>query len=259
MKVVLILADGMRPDAITNIEFAKNLFEKSSYTLMAQTVMPSVTLPCHMSLFHSVDPSRHGTTTNTYTPQVRPIKGLCEILNGAGKRCAFFYDWEELRDLSRPSSLTYSCFIRGGSERRGEMGYISADNFLTDSAIEHLKKCDVDFTFLYMGSPDDAGHRSGWMGEEYINAVNNCWRNIEKVISSLSDEYVFIITADHGGHDRLHGTDLAEDMNIPMILYGAPFDRGAELKAVNIKDIAPTVAKLLGASSDEEWEGQSLV
>ena len=38
--------------------------------------MPSVTLPCHMSLFHSVDPDRHGITTNGYVPQVRPIKGM---------------------------------------------------------------------------------------------------------------------------------------------------------------------------------------
>ena len=259
MKVVLILADGMRPDAITNIEYAKELFERSTYTLSAQTVMPSVTLPCHMSLFHSVDPSRHGTTTNMYTPQVRPIKGLCEVLKESGKRCAFFYDWEELRDLSRPSSLTYSCFIRGGSERRGEMGYIATDNFLTDNVIEYLKNNEIDFTFLYMGSPDDAGHRGGWMGDEYLDSVSNSWRNIEKVISALSDEYAIIITADHGGHDRIHGTDLAEDMNIPVILYGAPFERGVMLADANIKDIAPTVATLLGCTPDEEWEGKSLV
>ena len=47
----------------------------------AQTVMPSVTLPCHMSLFHSVAPDRHGILTNTYTPQVRPINGICEQLH----------------------------------------------------------------------------------------------------------------------------------------------------------------------------------
>lgn len=59
MKVLLALLDGMRPDSITNVP-------------EAQTVFPSVTLPCHISLFHSVDPDRHGITTNTYTPQVRP-------------------------------------------------------------------------------------------------------------------------------------------------------------------------------------------
>ena len=81
-KVVMILVDGMRPDGMMECghPFPAKLIEKSSYSLNAQTVKPSVTLPCHMSLFHSVDPGRHGTTTNTYMPQVRPIAGLCEGL-----------------------------------------------------------------------------------------------------------------------------------------------------------------------------------
>ncbi len=66
------------------------MLARSAASFCAQTVTPSVTLPCHMSLFHSVTPQRHGTTTNTYAPQVRPVRGLCEVLAAAGKRCAFF-------------------------------------------------------------------------------------------------------------------------------------------------------------------------
>ena len=110
MKVLLILVDGMRGDCLENCNSAKEFMKKSSYTLNAQTVMPSATLPCHMSLFHSVDPVRHGTATNIYAPQVRPIKGLCEMISAAGKRNAFFYNWEQLRDLSRPSAQTFSYY-----------------------------------------------------------------------------------------------------------------------------------------------------
>ena len=76
MRTLLILVDGMRPDALKNNARAQRMIRKSTSSMDAQTVMPSVTLPCHMSLFHSVDPARHGTTTNTYAPQVRPIRGL---------------------------------------------------------------------------------------------------------------------------------------------------------------------------------------
>lgn len=81
-KVILILVDGLRPDAVVNCgnPYGKELLKKGSYSLEAETVYPSVTLPCHVSLFLSVPPERHGTTTNTYTPQVRPINGLCEQL-----------------------------------------------------------------------------------------------------------------------------------------------------------------------------------
>ena len=254
MRIMLILADGMRPDALTNIEKAQKIIANSKSTMTAGTVMPSVTLPCHMSLFHSVDPSRHGTTTNTYMPQVRPVAGLCETLKLFGKKSAFFYGWNELRDLVRPSNLSYSCFFRGI-----EYGYLNADAYLTKEAIRFLNENYIDFTFLYLGHPDFAGHRSGWMGEEYMESIKTSWDNIDKVIESLPDDYNFIITADHGGHARMHGTALPEDMTIPMIFVGEIAERIKSLEDANIKDIAPTVAALLGVNPDPEWEGESLV
>ena len=79
-KVILISIDGMRPDGLLKCKnsYVDELKKIASYTFDARTVFPSVTLPCHMSMFHSVPPERHGTTTNTYMPQVRPINGLFE-------------------------------------------------------------------------------------------------------------------------------------------------------------------------------------
>ena len=52
-RAILILIDGMRPDALTSCPepWVKEFLSKSTYSLNAQTVFPSVTLPCHMSLF----------------------------------------------------------------------------------------------------------------------------------------------------------------------------------------------------------------
>ena len=117
-KVVLLLVDGLRPDALTACgnPFVEELTRRCSYTLEAKTVTPSVTLPCHMSLFHSVTPERHGITTNVYTPQVRPITGLADQLALFEKKAAFFYTWEELRDIARPASLNYSLMINHEKE-----------------------------------------------------------------------------------------------------------------------------------------------
>ncbi len=256
MKTLLIVVDGMRPDALVNIPQAQSMMRKSSYTMTAQTVMPSVTLPCHVSLFHSVDPARHGTVDNTYVPQVRPIKGLCEVLMNDKKKSAFFYNWEELRDLTRPGSLSFSYFYSG---KYSSGGYEKANNKVTDAATDYLGENDTDFAFLYLGYPDEAGHKYGWMSDEYMKAVQNSWENIERVVKALPEDYTVFVTADHGGHDRTHGTDMPEDMTIPMIVMGKDFVAGEELKDVTIKDVAPTVAKLLGVAPDEEWEGRSLV
>lgn len=252
MRTLVILVDGMRPDALKDIPQAQEVINRSMYTLQARTVMPSVTLPCHMSLFHSVDPERHGTTTNTYAPQVRPIKGLCEVLNDHDKACAFFYNWEELRDLARPGSLAYSHFCSGK-----DLGWEYSNNEVTDVAIQYLTTHDTDFAFLYLGYVDEAGHAHGWMGKEYMDAVVNSWENIEKVLASLPEDYTVIITADHGGHDRTHGTMMDEDMTIPMMILGKDITP-QEMHDVSIKDIAPSITTLLDVKANKEWEGKSL-
>lgn len=254
MKTILILPDGMRPDSLGSIANAQKIISESAYTMTAETVYPSVTLPCHISLFHSVTPQRHGTTTNTYMPQVRPINGLCEVLKQAGKKCAIFYNWEEIRDVSRPNSLVHSCFYAGRI-----LGYKKAGEMLTDELIKYLKEFDTDFTFLYFGYPDMQGHNFGWMTDEYMEAIQSSWDNIEKIMEALGDEYTYIITTDHGGHDRTHGSDMPEDMIIPVIINGKDFKKGKINRNVSIMDIAPTVTNLLGVDPDDEWEGKSLI
>lgn len=254
MKILVTIVDGMRPDALVKTENAKFLLENSKYTLNARTVTPSVTLPCHMSLFHSVDPSRHGTTTNVYTPNVRPINGLCEVLLNYKKTSAFFYNWEEIRDLARPNSLAFSYFCKGRL-----YGYDKANDIITDAAIDFLTRNEIDFTFLYLGYTDMAGHNHGWMSEQYMAAMENSFNNITKLYNALPDDYVVIVTADHGGHDRTHGTELNEDMIIPMMVLSKKAKINLNLENASIKDIAPTVVNLLGVFPDDEWEGKSLL
>ena len=251
MKVLLVLSDGMRPDSIAEQKVVKHLMRNGTYCIEAQTVMPSVTLPCHMSLFHSVDPSRHGITTNTYVPQMRPISGLFEQLAKKGKNCAMFYNWEELRDITRPDNLCRSVYVSGH-----KYGNEAATKESFETAKKMLKNSDIDFAFLYLGWPDGAGHGHGWMSDEYMRAINECNDMVGELINELGDEFTIIYTADHGGHDRMHGMDIPEDMTIPIFFLGKPFEAGKEIEGLSIKDIAPTIATLFNADIPEEWEGQ---
>ncbi len=254
MRTLLILVDGMRPDALTDIPYVRELMKRSAYTMNARTVFPSITLPVHVSLFHSVDPERHGTTTNTYAPQVRPINGLCEVIKQRGKRSAFFYGWEQLRDLSRPGSLNFSYFC---SDK--PIGWRAVNDKVTEMAISYLGDHYTDFAFLYLGCTDWAGHKFGWMSETYMEEMRSSWENIAKVLRTLPEDYTVIITADHGGHDRSHGSELPEDMTIPMFVLGKDIDTNLSLEGANIKDVAPTIVKLLGIEPDEDWEGKSVL
>ncbi len=254
MKTLLILVDGMRPDALANCKAAQKVMTNSVYTLNAQTVMPSVTLPCHMSLFFSTSPERHGTVSNTYAPPSRPILGLCDVLAIEKKDVAFFYSWGQLRDLCHPASLNYSLLIKGGT-----FGYDKANDRLTDAAIGYITEENPDLTFLYLGYPDEAGHAHGWMSEEYMQSLENSWENISRIMEAITKDYAVIITADHGGHDHTHGTELPEDMTIPLIFAGAERELIGKLENVSIMDIAPTIAALSGTAPNADWEGKSLL
>ena len=250
-RVILVLVDGMRPDGMmsTGHDFLKTITARFQYSLKARTVMPSVTLPCHMSLFHSVDPARHGITTNTFVPQMHTIQGLGEVLKAAGKKCAMFTTWEQLRDITRPGSLDYHLYINLHN-------YEHTDNLITDAALKYIAAEKPDFTFLYLGDTDEVGHKYGWLSGEYEDAIRIALNNISRVFDSLGEGDTMIVLADHGGHDRMHGTDMECDMTIPMLAYGKSFAQGAEFdRPVSIKDVAPTIAKILGVAPDPDWEG----
>ncbi len=254
-KVILISIDGMRPDGFLQCgsAFTEELMKLSSYSLEAETTFPSVTLPCHMSLFHSVPPTRHGITTNLYIPFARPLNGLLEQIKMHGGISAMYYGWEPLRDISRPGSLKFATYIDTFAEE-------GTDGILTDLALERIERDHPDFVFLYMVETDDkGGHGKGWMTPTYLEYVRKAVDNVRRVYEAVGDEYTIVLTADHGGHDRTHGSELPEDMTIPIFFLGKDFEAGKTLENITILDIAPTIADVMKITKAPEWEGKSLI
>ncbi len=253
-KVILVSIDGMRPDGVMQCgnPFVAKMMETGAYTLDAKTVLPSVTLPCHMSMFHSVPPTRHGIVTNTYTPMVRPLNGLFEQIAAAGGVSAMYYGWEPLRDVARPGSLKFAGYLNAYAED-------ATDGKLTDLALDRIEKSSPDFVFLYMVETDEkGGHDNGWMSEAYLGYISAAIDNVKRVWEACGDRYTVIVTADHGGHDRSHGSDLPEDVTIPMFFMGSRFTAGKALENVSILDLTPTIADILSVYPAPEWEGRVL-
>lgn len=254
-KVILISIDGMRPDGLKQCgnPYLKELEKICSYTYNASSMNPSVTFPCHFSMTHSVTPARHGILTNTYVPQVRPIKGIFETVSANGGVSAMFYGWEPLRDIALPETLKFATYINAYMEE-------SSDTALTDEAEELIVKHHPDFVFLYMVETDEkGGHDNGWMSEEYLRRISIAIDNVKRMIEKFGDEYSVIVMADHGGHGRNHGSDCTEDMIIPLFFYGPDFAPGEITTETSLLDIAPTIAAIMGIKGEPEWEGKSMI
>jgi predicted AlkP superfamily pyrophosphatase or phosphodiesterase len=261
-RVILFVVDGMRPDGMLQAQAPtmQRMAAEGAAALAAQTVMPAITLPCHVSMFHGLPPSLHGVTTNAWEPfPDGPVPGIVEVVRDARKQAAFFYTWEQLRDLTRPGSLAYSHFL--------DIYYPSAENIdlaIARLAADYLVSARPDFTFIYLGLTDEIGHRYGWMSPEYLQAISVADQAMAHVFARLEKAGMLegsacLLMADHGGHGHGHGDDCAEDINIPWIITGPGIRRGAALPdTVKIYDTAPTIAALLGLPIPQEWQGRAV-
>lgn len=250
---VFVMVDGLRPDALSEISCPniQSIRERGSSTLRASSVNPSITLPCHLSIFYSVPPARHGITTNNWQPMARPLPGLIEQVSAANKKSAFFHNWEPLRNLNSPGSLNFSYF-RDNVYTDLDRG----DYVIATEAARYIKSDRPDFVFVYFGTVDTVGHIAGWMSADYLQQAERADKALGALLISLPEHHTILLHSDHGGHERSHGTDMPEDMTIPWMVAGPGIRSGYEIQGpVSLLDTAPTLAAVLGVTPHRDWEG----
>jgi predicted AlkP superfamily pyrophosphatase or phosphodiesterase len=231
------------------------LIAEGAVTWQARTVMPSVTLPCHTSMLRGVDTARHGITTNVFQPLARPVPSLLDVAYDQGLQTGFVYNWEQLRDLGEAGKSHVSMFCGYPSSAEG-------DTRVADAALLAMEWCDLDLLFVYFGWPDECAHRHGWMSPEYIEAISHADRCLSRVLGAIDrlgrrEETTVLVTSDHGGHDRTHGTDRDEDMLVPWILSGRGVRKGHNIiDPVRVFDTCVTAASILGLTPSSSWEGR---
>jgi len=256
-SVVLFVVDGLRPDGLEKADTPciDSLVNNGAYTFKARTVMPSITLPCLASMFLGTEPKHHGITTNTWNAAAQSIPSIIDVIHLEGMTASSFYNWEPLRDLSKPGSLSASFFLDNCKEPQGDLE-------IARLAADYLSQKPVSFAFIYLGHTDAAGHKYGWMTDGYFEAVENADAAISEVLKSIdkagtAENTVFIVTSDHGGHGRIHGTEILEDLIVPWIISGSKIPSGLELDVpINIIDTAPTIAAILGIDPPKQWTGR---
>jgi len=206
-------------------------------------------------MLRGVDTPRHGITTNTFQPLVRPVPSLIEAARDQGRRTGFFYNWEPLRDLAAPGKLDVSVMHCDCKSAEG-------DQHVAEMAVMYLNRLDLDLIFVYFGWPDECAHRHGWMSPPYLEAIANADACLGQVLAALerlgrAEETTTLVLSDHGGHERTHGTDCDEDMLIPWVLHGPGVRAGHMIETpVRIFDTCVTLAHILGLEPSAEWDGK---
>jgi predicted AlkP superfamily pyrophosphatase or phosphodiesterase len=259
-KVLVVVFDGCRPDGLAQAQTPQldALWHTGAYTWAAQSVTPSVTLPTHTSMWRGVPPEKHGIYDNVFNAAASAYPSVMEVARQAARHTAMFYSWEELRDLSAPGSLQMS-YCRAALPDDG------TDQAVAEVAAAYLVAEQPDLAFVYFGDTDLIGHLDGWMSAPYLAAIERLDQALGTLLAALDrnglrEQYTVLFLADHGGHDREHGSAAPADVTIPWIINGPGIRRGHALQTpVRIYDTAATIAYAMGLTQPDVWDGAPVV
>ncbi len=255
-RVLIVTFDGLRPDAIEQAKMVNvlELMQSGAYSLNAQTIMPSSTLPSHASMLTGMCPAKHIVRWNEYVPENGYARGtdIFDLVHNAGLQTAMVVGKEKLRQVTEPSSTDFFAFI-------DETDKIDDFTTIQKLAIDQVK---VGFNLMLVHFPggDIAGHEEGWMSSAQLKAYAKDDKNFGLILKALKDrgmyeDTIIIVTSDHGGHDSTHGTDAPEDMTIPWIISGPRVTPGLLTTPIHTMDTAATAAFVLGLPIPTEWDG----
>lgn len=257
--VVVISIDGLRADAIerAGAETLQRLMDEGAFSLEAETILPSITLPSHTSMLTGATPEMHGVLWNDEQLDelgVIETPTMFAVARQAGYETAAFFSKPKFQHLMAPGTLDYGQAPEGSG--RWFAGY-------TAKSVElYLDQRKPNLLFVHFGEPDYAGHTIGWGSAVYRMAVRRADGAVDRVLRKADEtfgpgNYSVIVTADHGGHGRTHGTDAHEDVTIPWIAWGKGIQESTELpRGIRTYDTAATALALLGLNLPAEHAGQ---
>jgi predicted AlkP superfamily pyrophosphatase or phosphodiesterase len=257
--VIIVSLDGLRPDAITaeSAPTLDHLMHEGSFAKVAQTIMPSLTLPSHTSMLTGQPPNVHGITWNSDEVASRGTvrtPTVFEVAHEHGFRTAAFFSKSKFEHLQVRGSLDYT-----QAPTKMVSGWLMART-LTDLG-RYLGPNRPNLLFVHLAETDYAGHEFGWMSPIYMRALRAVDDALSDIVATAEatfgpGKFTLIVTADHGGHERVHGTAEPSDLTIPWVVWGEGVRAGTVVAdTVHTMDTAATALWLLGVPVPHDWAG----
>lgn len=269
-RVVLVSVDGLRADALERMPALSALRARAQWSDSMMTVVPSLTVPGHLSLFSGRDVTTMGVSTNSLDESA----AVALLVNGATS----IFQWV------RSSGGTSTAIIGGALVPAAQLATAKAffgldaliaapeaTRAIIDQAITVAAGPSApEMLFVHISGVDAAGHASGWIDANgaltpaYAAAVADVDRELARLIAALepaiaAGEIALAITADHGGghghgcvagiaatHE--HCTAHEGDRRIPWLLVAQGVTPGRLTGRPAITQVAATLSNLLKIS-----------
>jgi predicted AlkP superfamily pyrophosphatase or phosphodiesterase len=219
--VLIVSIDALHPDALSEKTSPTlyALMRPGRYTLEGKSVDPPKTLIAHTAMLTGLAPEENGKMDNDWKPGM-PRVARATLFDDAkrhGFRTAFYYAKPKLGYLVSKAVDAHALARDDG----------------VDQAQAFFGKGGRRFVFLHVSGLENAGTDYGWLSPEYLDELSYIDLALAPLFEAVSQRgaHFIIVTSDHAGHDRQHGTSHPDDYKLPLIMAGerdlSPLPSGA--------------------------------
>jgi len=257
-KCILIGIDGMTQGGFekANTPTMDKLLNNGLLIANAINQIPTISKPNWLSMLSGVSTKRHRVKTNDNIPKSYGCKTIFYHIKKQypNSNTAIIYEWDGIYDIIKGENINYvkSC------------NSISQIENNVNKCITHRP----DFLFIHYKGVDKMGHSYGYDTPRYIKMITRIDKSIGKILNKLKttkliDDYLIIISTDHGGINKSHRGASSIERRIPIILSGNCIKKCQISKRKNRKnsilDIAPTILNLFKIKIRSKIDGKSLL
>jgi predicted AlkP superfamily pyrophosphatase or phosphodiesterase len=252
-RVLIIGIDGCRPDALRKAHTPNldGLLRQGAFSYQAQTGDRTISGPGWSSLLTGVWRSKHGVRDNDF--------------EGADFRAYphLFRRLKQQRPRAFTASVVHWAPLNTAILADADLAItVPEDRLVAAKAEQVLRDRDPDALFVHFDEVDGAGHRHGFHPDvgPYVRAIEQTDRYVGRLLQAVRgrktyarEDWLVLVSTDHGGSGKGHGRDLPEHRTIFLIVSGPSAARGEIKPAPGIVDVAATALEHLGVAIDPRW------
>jgi len=249
-RVLVIGIDGVRSDALTaaNTPNLDALMSTGVYSPDALNDDITISGPGWSDILCGVRSDKHLVVDNSFAgSNYDDYPSLFNRIEGAysGVNTVSICHWAPINDYIVGTDA--DVVINVGSDLE-----------VQNTAVSQLENNDPHAIFLHFDDVDHAGHGYGFSPDvaQYISAIEEADTQVGVVISALysrpnysQEDWLVIVTSDHGGVGYSHGGNSMEERNVCFIASGPSIP--TQLVEKTVLDVTPPPENCLGGDGTE--------
>ena len=215
--VVIIIVDGLRPDVLllADAPAIHGLARGGAYSFWARTTDVAITLPSCTSMLTGVSPQKHQVTWNGAVPAGKSgypaVPTVLEMATQAGRVTALVAGKSKFTALAKAGTVTHASVPTAVK---------SSDEAVAAEAGRMIQDFQPALLCVHFPDVDAAGHSQGWGSPAQLAQVARTDAQVAKVLAALERaglraSTVVLLSADHGGAGKGHGSDDVRSRYIP--------------------------------------------